>query len=129
MIPVGDSTRSRTTPYVNVALISACVGVFIYELTLSSIDINRFFFDWGLVPDQLIGWLESPSGLEEPATVFASMFLHGGWLHLIGNMLFLWVFGDNVEDAVGHVKFLIFYLACGIFAGLFHAWIAPASES
>src|SRR3972149_1436839 len=114
MIPIGDSTRSRTTPYVNVAIIAAAVGVFLYELTLSTVDVNRFFLDWGVIPKQLIDWLESPSGAEEPATVFASMFMHGGWLHLIGNMLFLWVFGDNVEDAMGHVPYLLFYLLAGV---------------
>src|SRR3990170_1695212 len=102
MIPIGDSTRSRTTPYVNVAIIAAAVGVFLYELTLSAVDINRFFFDWGVIPKQLIDWLESPSGVEEPATVFASMFMHGGGLHLMGNMLFLGVFGDKRQPAAVH---------------------------
>src|SRR3990172_4631512 len=114
MIPVGDSTRRRTTPYVNVGLIIASVLVFIYELTLSAFDIERFFFDWGVVPAELIDWLEEPSGLEQPATVVTSMFIHGGWLHLIGNMLFLWVFGDNVEDALGHVRYLLFYLLAAV---------------
>jgi len=64
----------------------------------------------------------------EKWTLITYMFLHGGWLHLIGNMLFLWVFGDNVEDAMGHFRFLVFYLACGVFAGLFHTWMLPSSE-
>src|SRR3972149_6941447 len=123
MIPIGDSTRSRTTPYVSVPIIAAAVGVFLYELTLSTVDVNRFFLDWGVIPKQLIDWLESPSGAEEPATVFASMFLHGGWLHLIGNMLFLWVFGDNVEDAMGHARYLLFYLLAGIGAAALQVFV------
>src|SRR3972149_210314 len=95
MIPIGDSTRSRTTPYVNVAIIAAAVGVFIYELTLSTVDVNRFFLDWGVIPKQLIDWLESPSGAEEPATVFASMFMQGGWLPLVGDTRFLLGVGDR----------------------------------
>jgi membrane associated rhomboid family serine protease len=90
------------------------VLVFLYELTLSSADVNAFFLDWGVIPQQLTDWLESPSGAEEPSTVFTSMFIHGGWLHLIGNMLYLWVFGDNVEDAMGHGRYLLFYLLAGI---------------
>src|SRR3990172_4752455 len=110
MIPVGDSTRRRITPYVNVGIIAACILVFLYELSLSAVDVNKLFVDWGVIPVQLKDWLESPSGVEEPATVVTSMFIHGGWLHLIGNMLYLWVFGDNVEDALGHVRYLLFYL-------------------
>lgn len=123
MIPVGDSTRRRTTPYVNVALIAASVLVFVYELSLDSVDINTFFLDWGVIPAQLTDWLESPSGLEEPATVFSSMFIHGGWLHLIGNMLFLWVFGDNVEDAMGHVRYLVFYALAGVAAAALQVYV------
>jgi membrane associated rhomboid family serine protease len=116
MIPIGDSTRRRTFPYVNVGIIIACVLVFLYELSLSTIDVGRFFQDWGVVPVQLVDWLESPSVAEEPTTVVTSMFIHGGWLHLIGNMLFLWVFGDNVEDAMGHGRYLVFYLLAGLAA-------------
>lgn len=110
MFPVTDTVRSRTFPFVNVAVIIACVVVFVYELTLSVVDINAFFMDYGVVPRELTDWLESPSGLEQPATIVTSTFVHGGWLHLIGNMLFLWVFGDNVEDALGHVKYAVFYV-------------------
>jgi membrane associated rhomboid family serine protease len=111
MIPVSDSTRTRSFPYVNVGLIAACIAVFIYELTLSDREINRFFFDYGVIPSQLNGWLQHPSGLGVPSTVITSAFVHGGWLHLLGNMIFLWVFGDNVEDVFGHVRYLIFYAA------------------
>ncbi len=110
MIPVSDSPQSRTFPYVNVALIVSSVLVFLYELTLSLADVNRFYFDHGVVPRQLVDWLEDPSGVTEPLTVVTSAFVHGGWLHLVGNMLYLWVFGDNVEDALGHVKYGAFYV-------------------
>lgn len=110
MIPISDSERSRTFPFVNLALIVACAIVFVYELTLSMTDVNTFFVDHGVVPAELVDWLESPSGAEEPLTVITAAFVHGGWLHLIGNMLYLWVFGDNVEDALGHVGYLLFYL-------------------
>ena len=120
MIPVSDAVRSRTTPYVNIALIISCVLVFLYELTLSELDLNRFFIDHGVIPVQLVNWLKEPSGLDEPLTVITSAFMHGGFLHLGGNMLFLWVFGDNVEDFFGHLPYLLFYLVCGIGAGLLH---------
>jgi len=114
MIPVSDAVRSRTFPYVNVALIAACVLVFIYELTLSAVQLDDFFRDHGVIPVQIINWLEEPSGVEEPLTVISSAFIHGGFLHLGGNMLFLWVFGDNVEDALGHVRYFLFYLVAAV---------------
>lgn len=114
MIPVGDEPRSRAFPWVNLGLIAINVLVFFYELSLDQRGLQQLFFDWGVISQRLVDWLKAPSGWEEPATVFTSMFLHGGWLHLIGNMLYLWVFGDNVEDALGHVKYLLFYLLSGI---------------
>ncbi|MCH8920406.1 MAG: rhomboid family intramembrane serine protease [Chloroflexi bacterium] len=127
MIPIGDSTRRRTTPYVNVGIIVACVLVFLYELSLNAFEVNDFFLDWGVIPVQLVDWLESPSVVEEPSTVVTSMFIHGGWLHLIGNMLFLWVFGDNVEDAMGHVRYLVFYLLAGLAATALQVFIDQES--
>jgi len=114
MFPVSDEPKTRTFPFVNVAIIIACVLVFLYELTLSEIDVNQFFFDYGVVPKQLVDWLQEPNGLEEPATVITSAFVHGGFLHLGGNMLYLWVFGDNVEDVLGHVVYVFFYVAAAI---------------
>ncbi len=127
MIPVGDSARRRTTPYVNLAIIAASVLVFVYELSLNAFEINDFFRDWGVVPDQLVAWWASPSGLGEPSTVVTAMFVHGGWLHLIGNMLFLWVFGDNVEDAMGHGRYLLFYLLAGAGAVALQVYVDPES--
>lgn len=114
MIPVSDAPRSRTVPYVNIALILASVAVFIYELTLSAADINSFFVVHGVIPVQLTDWAKAPSGWEEPLTVLTAAFIHGGWLHLAGNMVYLWVFGDNVEDALGHVKYLLFYAVSAV---------------
>ncbi len=110
MIPVSDTVRSRTTPYVNLAIIAVNFLVFFYEISLSQADLNLFFFDHGVVPRRLVDWWNSPSGLEEPFTIVSAAFIHGGWLHILGNMIYLWVFGDNIEDALGHVKYAIFYL-------------------
>jgi membrane associated rhomboid family serine protease len=123
MLPVSDAIRSRTTPYVNIGLILANVIVFIYALSLSGSEINLWFFEHGVVPARLIDWLESPSGLEEPLTVVTATFIHGGWFHLIGNMLFLWVFGDNIEDALGHLKYLVFYAVAAVGAVGSQVWI------
>jgi len=116
VIPVSDSPHSRTFPFVNIALILANIAVFIYELTLSDHQLNDFFRDYGVVPKELSHWAGHPSGLSEPETVFTSAFIHGGWLHIIGNMLFLWVFGDNVEDSLGHLKYLLFYAVATVAA-------------
>jgi len=119
MFPVTDTLRSRRFPFVNLAIIIACFAIFIYELTLSSeFDVNNFFLDYGVVPRQLNDWWSEPSGLEEPATLVTAAFLHGGWLHLLGNMLYLWVFGDNIEDALGHIGYVAFYVVGAIAAAL-----------
>ncbi len=114
MIPVSDTVRSRTTPYVNVAIIAMNFLVFFYELSLSQTDINRFFFENGVVPRRLVDWWNNPSGLDEPFTIVTAAFIHGGWLHILGNMIYLWVFGDNVEDALGHLKYAFFYLVAAV---------------
>lgn len=123
MIPVLDSPRARTVPVVNLGLIVANVAVFLYELTLSADQLQAFFLDWGVVPARLTSWVEGPTGWEAPASVLTSMFIHGGWLHLLGNMLFLWVFGDNVEDAMGHVCYLLFYLLAGVGAAALQVFV------
>ena len=110
MIPVADSVSTRRTPYVNVSLILVSIAVFVYELTLSAADLNQFFLDYGVVPADIDAWLGDRSGIEAPLTIATAAFVHGGWLHLGFNMLFLWVFGDNIEDALGHLPYLVFYL-------------------
>jgi membrane associated rhomboid family serine protease len=120
MIPIGDYAGARPRfPYVNLALILINVVVFVYELTLGS-NLDNFFFTWGAIPKELTTGIDSapllPSNLPVYVTLVTSVFMHAGWLHLLGNMVFLWVFGDNVENAFGPVKYLLFYLACGVAA-------------
>lgn len=117
MIPLSDNIRSRRTPVVNVGLILTCLGVFAYQVLRP-----EFAGQWAFRPAYLLSWQ-----LLEVGPVFAfqsmlvSVFLHGGLLHIGANMLFLWVFGDNVEDRLGHVKYLLFYLFCGVVATLVHS--------
>jgi membrane associated rhomboid family serine protease len=107
MFPVSDVIPSRTTPFVTVGLIALNALVFIYELQLSRPELQLFAFMYGVVPARFV-----------PATLFTSMFIHEGWMHLLGNMLYLWIFGDNVEDRLGHFGFVVFYLACGAAAAM-----------
>jgi membrane associated rhomboid family serine protease len=109
MIPLRDTQRSNSTPVVTVLLIVANCLVFLMELSLGPHARNQFVLVYGLVPDRMV--LRS---------LVTCIFLHGGWMHLIGNMWFLWVFGNNIEDALGHFQYLVFYLLCGVAAGLAH---------
>ncbi len=127
MIPIGDTPKSRRLPWVNLTLILANIIVFVYELSLTPWELQRLFLDWGAVPVRLIDWLSSPSGWEAPATIFTSMFIHGGWMHLISNMVFLWVFGDNVEDALGHLFYLFFYFVAGVGAAALQVAVSQNS--
>lgn len=120
MFPIRDHNPSGKTPFVTYALIVINVLVFLSYASLSDWDLQRFFMTWGLVPARFT----SGGGLE---TLFTSMFLHGGWLHLGGNMLFLWIYGDNLEEQMGHLGYLVFYLACGAAAGLAQALPDPGS--
>ncbi|HWR64908.1 MAG TPA: rhomboid family intramembrane serine protease [Bellilinea sp.] len=108
MLPIGDDDSARrVVPVVTYALIAINVLVFLLELTSG----QAFIETWAFVPSR---FLADPAA--DFPTIFTSMFMHGGWLHLLSNMLYLWIFGDNVEDRFGHVKFIIFYLACGVAA-------------
>ncbi len=148
MIPIGDSVRSRSFAYVNTAIIAVNVVVFLYELTLSTYpnmlfrtlpglgffsELDLFFFDWGTLPaclSERFGFdaaahprelqVLCPDSGQVLLTPFTAMFIHGGWFHLIGNMLFLWVFGDNVEDAMGHARYAVFYAIAGLAATAAH---------
>ncbi|HYP61740.1 MAG TPA: rhomboid family intramembrane serine protease, partial [Thermomicrobiales bacterium] len=123
MFPIGDENRGiRSRPYVNYAIIALNFIVFFYQLTLTQPDLERFITDWGAVPAEI-------SHGNNLITLITSMFMHGGWLHIGGNMLFLWVFGDNIEDTMGHIKYLIFYLICGLAAGGLQIAINPDSVS
>ena len=119
MFPVGDdNSQRRTTPVVTFVLIGLNVLVFLAELSGG----DQFITNWAFVPAR---FSEDPSA--NAVTLFSAMFMHGGWLHLFGNMLFLWIFGDNVEDRFGHGKFLIFYLLAGLAATFAQYWVSPES--
>jgi len=109
MIPLRDTQPSNSPPIVTVLIISLNILVFLFQLSLDAYERNFFIAQYGIVPDRL-----------HYSSIVTSMFLHGGWLHLIGNMWFLWIYGDNVEDVLGHGKFALFYLLCGIAAALVH---------
>ena len=131
-VPLGDDNPRIwiRRPYVTLALIAACALVFVWQTGLPAGAGEAALYRFGIVPGVLWGNAGFPPGFAAPpaeTTLLTSLFLHGGWLHLIGNMLFLWVFGDNVEDAMGHRRFIVFYLLCGTVAGLAHAWSAPGS--
>jgi membrane associated rhomboid family serine protease len=153
VIPIGDSVQSRSLPLVNVSIIGINVLAFLAELTYGTgasgviptipptlvSELGRLFFEWGTLPACLsdtFGFSTDvpPASLEAVCngqpnvllTPLVSMFLHGGWLHLIGNMVFLWVFGDNVEDAMGHVRYALFYVIAGFAATAAHVAIDPS---
>jgi membrane associated rhomboid family serine protease len=120
MIPFRDNIPSRTFPVITITIILANVLVFLYELGLGR-GLEPFMMQYGVVPAAVFAWPQSNLPFTAVALPFlTSMFLHGGWLHLIGNMWYLWIFGDNVEDRLGHFTFLIFYVLCGIGAGIVH---------
>ena len=124
MIPLRDENPTRSIPLVTLALIAANIGVFIYENTLSTEGLDALWSMWSIVPARL---LADPLSLREIATVFTSMFMHGGWLHLIGNMLYLWIFGNNIEDRLGAGRFIAFYLISGTVGAAAQIIIAPES--
>jgi membrane associated rhomboid family serine protease len=116
MFPVSDVIPSRTTPYVTIGIIVLNVLAFFFELQLSDTQLQLFVQAYGVIP-ATFSW----------PTVLTSMFLHSGWLHIFGNMLYLWIFGDNVEDRFGHVLYLLFYLLCGTAAAVGQAITQPYS--
>jgi membrane associated rhomboid family serine protease len=134
-IPIRDDNtlKSIKFQYVTLLLIAINVAVYVFEVAVNQQSLVASF---AVIPTELLKpagtdlVLVSPDPVQipEPFTLLSYMFFHGDLLHLGGNMLFLWVFGDNVEDALGHMKYLVFYLACGVFAGLVHAWMTPASD-
>jgi len=116
MIPLRDVIPSRTTPYVNVGIIVLNALAWFFELSIPSNVLPRFVEVYGVVPAHF-----------SLATVFTSMFLHGSWMHVIGNMWYLWIFGDNVEDRLGHGRYIVFYLLCGFAAALGHVALNAGS--
>jgi membrane associated rhomboid family serine protease len=128
MIPISDSPRSRTVPIVNWTLILVNISIFLLELSMPPRALDRFLFTWGAVPARVWGALLGQADPFWLVTLITSQFLHGGWAHILGNMLYLWVFGDNVEDRMGHLRYLVFYLLCGITAGLIQTLVLFGSR-
>jgi membrane associated rhomboid family serine protease len=127
MIPLRDENPARTTAVVTRALIVLNVAVFIYELLLGP-GLRMFTSEFALIPARVALGLEGRTALLPALGTFVwSMFMHGGWLHLIGNMWYLWIFGDNVEDRLGHLPFLLFYLGAGLASGTLHTILQPDS--
>ena len=137
MIPLKDDVSARRFPLVNLALIALNLAAFVFELGLSPAGLVRFMDRAAVVPALYTGADHALAPIEAVWTSFhpdlgrrvlASMFLHGGWAHLLGNMLYLWIFGDNVEDRLGHLRYLAFYLLCGWSASYAHIWSQPVSS-
>jgi membrane associated rhomboid family serine protease len=133
VIPLYDDLPTRRFPWMTVTLIVANVLVFVYELALSGAGVGRldaFYFRAGFVPYEVSHLVDvpPPDVVPPPFTILTSMFVHEGWLHIAGNMLFLWIFGNNVEDAMGRVRYLGFYVLCGVGAALAQTAIMPDSS-
>ncbi len=122
MFPLSDNNPTRITPYVTYGIIATNILVFLYQLTLTPTQLENFFYTWAVIPKELSASFSGTALQYQPfpewITLITSQFLHGGFLHIAGNMLFLWIFGNNVEDRLGHIRFLIFYVACGVLAAL-----------
>lgn len=131
LIPIKDENPTVGAPVLTVGFIAICVLVFLYQLVLPGRAGEAFVLGYGMIPAVLFGTAELAPGIPtvDPwMTVLTSMFLHGGVLHLAGNMVYLWVFGNNIEDAMGHGRFFVFYLLCGIAAALTQAYVEPTSQ-
>jgi membrane associated rhomboid family serine protease len=130
MIPLKDDTPSALKPYATISLIGVCCVVFLWQRSLDSDDGRRAVAALGAIPAVLLTDARLPIDLQwipRYGSLFTSMFLHGGWLHLLGNMLYLWIYGDNVEDCMGHARYLVFYFLCGIAAICAQALSEPHS--
>jgi membrane associated rhomboid family serine protease len=130
MIPLHDDNPTKKKPIVTLAVILVCVSVFIWEVSLTG-QAQQLIIAYSFIPSTLFGLSSLPAEvavIPPIATLFTSMFLHGGLMHLVGNMLYLWIFGNNVEDVMGHLRFTFFYLICGLIAALAHALPNTASD-
>lgn len=124
MIPIRDENPTRRTPWVTIAFIAANIAVFVYQTTLEPAALQAFWMQWAFIPAR---FLADPFAPAQIATVFSAMFMHAGWIHIGGNMLYLWIFGNNIEDRFGHLGFAAFYLISGIAATIAQAMVDPAS--
>ena len=132
MIPLRDDNPVYATPVVTWALAASCVLVFLWQISLGEAGFNRVVFTLGVIPAVLLGHAQLPpevAVVPPSVTMLTSMFLHGGWLHLAGNMLYLWIFGDNIEDRMGRLRFLLFYVVCGLAAVLAQALPEPQGRT
>jgi len=121
MLPLSDENPARLKPYVNWLIIGSCVLIFLWQVSFGSSHFVNTLNMYGLVPARLL----SGDGYQ---TFVTSIFLHGGWMHLLGNMLFLQIFGDNIEDACGHLRYLVFYIVCGVAASALWMYMAWGSQ-
>ena len=121
MIPLRDETPTRIYPFVTLSLVILNVAIFLLEFVMGD-NVNVLFYRFGMIPARLANNWTDPGTL---MTLFTSMFLHGGWAHLIGNMVYLWIFGDNIEDRMGHVRFILVYLCAGVAASLVEVFVDP----
>ena len=123
MIPIRDEIKTHRTPIVNYALVVINVLVFLW-MFLNSANLESIYYQYALIPANFLNGID----MGDITDLFTSMFMHGGWMHLIGNMLYLWIFGDNIEDRLGHIGYLLFYLAGGLAAALLQTLISPSSQ-
>jgi membrane associated rhomboid family serine protease len=129
MFPIGDENEHTGIAFVTITLIVLNVIAFLNEINRPEQAVQAFIFSWGVVPREYAAGTDLPPQIPLPfwSTLFTSMFLHGGWGHLGGNMLFLWIFGDNIEHRIGHLRFVVFYLACGLAASFAHIFFNSGS--
>ena len=129
-LPIRDDNPHNITPYVNYIIIATCVAVYLWQFSLDPQMGQIAILRLGLIPGTLVGAVDVDPALQRlpaVATIFTSMFLHGGLFHLLGNMLYLWIFGDNIEASLGHKRYLIFYIVCGVAAAVSQVMVAPTS--
>jgi len=133
MLPIGDDDSDRRfAPLINYVLIGINILVFVFLQGMGGDE--KFTYAFSTVPAEILTGKDIAAGVLEPTpvpvyfTLITSMFMHGGWAHLLGNMLFLWVFGDNIENRIGHIRYLIFYLVCGIIASLCHVFVSGSDS-
>ena len=131
MIPLHDDNPTSIRPVVTIGLMAACIFVFVWMMGRGEQELAAVFYALGFIPAVWFGTATLPqelNAISPSLSMLTSMFIHGGFWHLVGNMLYLWIFGNNVEDAMGHVRFTVFYLLCGVVAALTQAYQDPASS-
>ncbi len=131
MIPLKDDIPRSTFPFITIAIILINIIVFVYQISIGDWDERLFIVRAGAIPYEIshLRDLHPPNLVPIPFTIFTALFIHGGIAHLAGNMIYLWIFGDNIEDKLGHLRFLLFYLIAGMIATLAHVLLAPASHT